>query len=68
MGHMDPFAHILLDGLPSPCTPEEAKAAVQRDLAFAPANASSELTRLVIEINRGIDLSTFGTSRRPGGS
>lgn len=52
LGRMDPFAHILLDGLAAPYSQEEAAAMVQRDLAFAAANASSEPTRLVIEINR----------------
>lgn len=52
IGHMDPFAHILLDGIASPYTPQQAVAALQRDLEFAASHASGEATRLVTEINR----------------
>lgn len=52
IGHMDPFAHILLDGIKSRYSPEEAAAQLQRDLEFAVSHAPNDATRLVTEINR----------------
>ena len=52
ISHMDPFSHILLEGLQATYTPEEALSRVQQDLQFAATHASTEVTRLMAEINR----------------
>ena len=52
IGHMDLFAHVLLDGIESDYSQAEARTALLRDLDHAAANASSETRRLVTEINR----------------
>lgn len=52
IGHMDPYAHVLLDGTPSELSPEEARRRLHRDLEFAATHASTEEGRLVAELNR----------------
>jgi TolB-like protein len=51
LAHMDPFAHVLMDGRDIGLSQEEARAALLRDLEFAAASASNPTTRLVAEIN-----------------
>ncbi len=52
IGHMDPYAHVLLDGAASELSPEEARRRLLRDLEFAATHASTEEGRLVAELNR----------------
>jgi TolB-like protein len=51
LAHMDPFAHVLMNGRDIGLSQEEARAALLRDLEFAAASTSNPTTRLVAEIN-----------------